>query len=170
MGRPSSLTVERDRPDVTLRAAREGDAALLRALRNDADAVRFSVSARPVSEAEHARWFATVLVDPRSRIWVAEENGIPVGQVRVDLDGDHGVFSIGVAAAARGRGLGQAMLRLALAAVEAQRLVTVVTAVTHRDNLASIHAFEQVGFRRREGSEDGFVVLELRLGQQPAIR
>ena len=53
---------------------------------------------------------------------------------------------------------------LALAAIEAQRLVTIVTAVTHPDNLASIHAFEQVGFRRREISEDSFVVLELRLG------
>jgi RimJ/RimL family protein N-acetyltransferase len=164
MGRPGSLTVERKTPDVTLRAAREDDVTLVRALRNDADAVRFSTSARPVSDAEHARWFSSALADPRTHLWVAEENGVAVGQVRVDVDGETGVFSIAVAAAARGRGLGQAMLRLALAEIERQRGVTTMTAVTYPDNPASIHAFEQVGFRRREVTEDGFVVLDLELG------
>jgi UDP-2,4-diacetamido-2,4,6-trideoxy-beta-L-altropyranose hydrolase len=164
VGRPGPLTVERKRPHVTLRAAREDDVTLIRALRNDADAVRFSKSALPVSETEHARWFATALADPRMRLWVAEENAIPVGQVRVDVDGSTGVFSIAVAAAARGRGLGQAMLRLALAEVERQHLATTMTAATHPENTASIHVFERVGFKRRAVTEDGFVVLELELG------
>ncbi len=164
MGRPGSLTVERKTPDVTLRAAREDDVTLVRALRNDADAVRFSASARPVSDAEHARWFRSALADPLTHLWVAEENRVAVGQVRVDVDGETGVFSIAVAAAARGRGLGQAMLRLALAEIERQPRITTMRAVTHPDNPASIRAFEQVGFRRREVAEDGFVVLELELG------
>jgi UDP-2,4-diacetamido-2,4,6-trideoxy-beta-L-altropyranose hydrolase len=164
VGRLGPLTDERKRPHVTLRAAREDDVTLIRALRNDADAVRFSKSARPVSEPEHARWFATALADPRMRLWVAEENAIPVGQVRVAIDGEKGVFSIAVEGSARGRGLGQAMLRLALAEIERQRLVTTMTAVTHPDNPASIQAFEQVGFTRREVTEDGFVVLDLELG------
>jgi RimJ/RimL family protein N-acetyltransferase len=147
-----------------LRGARGDDASLVRAWRNDADAVRFSVSARPVSEGEHARWFATALTDPRIQLWIAEENGIPVGQVRVDLDGDSGVFSIAVAASARGRGVGQAMLRLALAEVERQHLATTMTAATHPENTPSIQVFERVGFKRRAVTEDGFVVLELELG------
>jgi RimJ/RimL family protein N-acetyltransferase len=164
MGRPGSLTVERKTPDVTLRAAREDDFTLIRALRNDADAVRFSTSARPVSAAEHARWFSLALADPRTHLWMAEENGVAVGQVRVDVDGEAAVFSIAVATASRGRGVGQAMLRLALAEVERESRVTTVRAVTHPDNPVSIHAFERVGFRRREVTEDGFVVLELELG------
>jgi UDP-2,4-diacetamido-2,4,6-trideoxy-beta-L-altropyranose hydrolase len=164
MGRSGSLTVERKRPDVTVRAAREGDVVFIRALRNDADAVRFSTNARAVSEAEHARWFASTLANPQMRLWVAEEDGIPVGQVRVAIDGEKGVFSIAVEGSARGRGLGQAMLRLALAEIERQRLVSTMTAVTHPDNPASIHAFEQVGFTRREVTEDGFVVLDLEMG------
>lgn len=164
MGRPGPVATERDRPHVTLRAIRGDDASLVRAWRNDADAVRFSMSARPVSEVEHARWFATVLTDPQIQLWIAEENGIPVGQVRVDLDGDSGVFSIAVAASARGRGVGQRMLRLAVEEIERQHIVTTMTAVTHADNLASIHAFERVGFRRRDVSDEGFVVLELKLG------
>ncbi|MHB8488750.1 MAG: GNAT family N-acetyltransferase [Candidatus Dormibacteria bacterium] len=164
MGRPGALTLDAKRPDVALRAAHDDDASLIRTWRNDPDAVRFSTGARPVSEAEHARWFVAALADPRTRLWVAEENDVPVGQVRVDLDGDVGVVSIAVAASARGRGVGRAMLRLALAEIERQRLVTTVRALTHPDNLASVSAFEQVGFRRRDGSENGFVVLELKLG------
>jgi RimJ/RimL family protein N-acetyltransferase len=55
------------------------------------------------------------------------------------------------------------MLRLALEEIELQHVVTTMTAVTHPDNLASIHAFERVGFRRREVSDEGCVVLELTL-------
>lgn len=167
MGRSGSLTVERQRPDVTLRAARADDVSLIRSLRNDADAVRFSMSARAVSEAEHARWFEARLADSRTHLWVAEERGIPVGQVRVDLDGGVGVLSIAVVPAARGRGVAQALLGLALAEIERLRLVGTVTALTHPENLRSIYAFEKVGFRRREISGDGFVILELQVRQQP---
>jgi RimJ/RimL family protein N-acetyltransferase len=148
---------------VTLRAAREDDVSLIRGWRNDADAVRVSATARPVSAAEHARWFAATLADPHKRLWVAEENGTPVGQVRVDLDGDGGAVSIVVALSERGRGIGQAMLRAALAAVERDGLATTLTAVARDDNLASIHAFEEVGFSRRGLPGGGFVVLEVKL-------
>ena len=164
MGRPGALTVDRGPPDVALRAARNDDVALVRSWRNDPDAVRFSTSRRPVSELDHGRWFSAALVDPRVRLWVAEERGIPVGQARLNLDGDAGVLSIAVAPAARGRGVGQQMLRIALAEIERDHLVAIVTAVTHPDNSASMRAFERVGFRRRGRSADGFIVFELRLG------
>ena len=162
MGRPASLTSGRG-PEVTLRAARADDASLIRDWRNDADTVRSSAIARPVSEAEHARWFAAALADPHRRLWVAEEHGVPVGQVRVDVNGEAGVFSIVVAPAHRGRGLGQAMLRGALSEVEREGTATRLTALVREENLASMHAFEQVGFSRTGLSGDGFVAFELTL-------
>lgn len=164
MGRLGSLTAGRELPHVTLRAACDDDVSLIRDWRNDADTVRVSATARPVSAAEHARWFAATRTDPGRRLWIAEENGVPVGQVRVDLDGEAGVLSIVVAPAERGRGIGQAMLHGAVVEVEREGLATTVTAVAREDNLASIHAFEQVGFSRRE-SGAGFVVLDLVLVQ-----
>lgn len=163
MGRPSTLTTGRSRPLVTLRAARSHDVALIRDWRNDPEAVRFSVTGRPVSDSEHARWFSATLANPTKQLWIAEEHGVPVGQVRVDITGDAGVVSIAVAAAARGRGLGQQVLRGALAEIDRQHIVTRLTALTHPDNLASIHAFEEAGFRRRNELEGGFIVLEMRL-------
>jgi UDP-2,4-diacetamido-2,4,6-trideoxy-beta-L-altropyranose hydrolase len=162
VGRPGSLMPGRG-PDVTLRAARADDASLIRDWRNDADTVRSSAIARPVSDAEHARWFAATLTDAQRRLWLAEENGVPVGQVRVDFNGDAGVFSIVVAPEHRGRGVGQAMLRGALAEVEREGGATRLVALAREENLASIHAFEQAGFSRKGLSRDGFVVLELTL-------
>ncbi len=150
-------------PNVTLRAAHADDASTIRDWRNDADTVRSSAIARPVSEAEHARWFAATLADPRRRLWVAEENGVPVGQVRVDLNDGAGVFSIVVAPEHRGRGIGQAMLRGALAEVEREGTATKLVALVRKENLPSMRAFEQVGFSRKGPSGDGFVVLELTL-------
>ena len=158
------MTPERALPAVALRAACEDDAAIIRGWRNDTDAVRVSATGRPVSQAEHARWFAETLSDPDRHLWVAEEGGIPVGQVRVDVDGETAVFSIVVAPAGRGRGIGQAMLRCAVTEIERHGLATKLTALAREWNAASIHAFEQVGFRRRGEPEGGFVTLELVLG------
>lgn len=157
-------------PRVTLRPARAGDAKVLREWRNDAMAVRFSVSARQVSAAEHDRWLAERLADPATRLRIAEEEGVPVGQVRIDIAGATGAVSIAVAAEARGRGLGQAMLRAMLDEVGQRGGATLtLTAVAHPDNTASIRTFERVGFRRRGSRATGFVVLEWRADGQPRV-
>lgn len=146
---------------VTLRRAGEGDGALLREWRNDADAVRFSATARPVSPEAHARWLAARLADSDTRLWIAEEARVPVGQVRVDLADGSGVVSIAVAAVARGGGIGQAMLRAAIEEIAREDAAIQLRALIHPDNIASLRAFERVGFRRVSSDERGFVVLEL---------
>jgi UDP-2,4-diacetamido-2,4,6-trideoxy-beta-L-altropyranose hydrolase len=145
---------------VTLRRAREDDGALLREWRNDTDAVRFSATARPVSPDAHARWLTARLADGGTRLWIAEEARVPVGQVRVDLTDGTGVVSIAVAPVARGRGIGQAMLRAAIEAIVHEDAAVQLRALIHPDNAASLRAFERVGFRRVSSDENGFVVLE----------
>src|ERR1700730_14295580 len=99
-------------PIVTLRSARDDDAERILEWRNDADAIRFSVSGRRVTGEDHARWFATRRHDPRVHLWIAEVDGTAVGQVRFDEEADGvGVVSIAVAPAHRRRGVGSEMLR-----------------------------------------------------------
>jgi UDP-2,4-diacetamido-2,4,6-trideoxy-beta-L-altropyranose hydrolase len=145
---------------VTLRRAREDDGAVLREWRNDADAVRFSSTARPVSPEAHARWLAARLADSGTRLWIAEEARVPVGQVRVDLADGTGVVSIVVAAVARGRGIGQAMLRAAIDEIAHEDAAIQLRALIHPDNTASLRAFDRAGFRRVSSDEHGFVVLK----------
>jgi RimJ/RimL family protein N-acetyltransferase len=151
---------------VTLRAATDVDAALLLEWRNDADAVRFSVTGRGVAPAEHVDWLTARLADPDTRLWIAEEDEQPVGQVRVETHHGSGTVSIGIAPAHRGRGIGTAVLQVMLAEIERDPQVHRLRAVAHAENTASVRAFERAGFQRRGRRDRDFIVLERTVGAE----
>jgi RimJ/RimL family protein N-acetyltransferase len=155
------LTAEqRHLPQVRLRRPREEDSGMLMAWRNDPDTVRFSVSGRAVTAEEHERWFRRVRDDPaHHRLWIAEDDGRPVGHVRVDVSGDTGTVSIAVESGRRGRGLGTSMLQALLAKAAADGVPSRLTAVVRADNAASLRAFAAAGFRQAPTSAE-FLELE----------
>jgi UDP-2,4-diacetamido-2,4,6-trideoxy-beta-L-altropyranose hydrolase len=159
------MTAAGQRPAVTLRPARTADADRVLEWRNDGDAVRFSVTGRPVSEAEHRRWFTALLADGQVRLWIAEDAGEAVGQVRLDVTDGTGTVSIAVAREHRGRGIAVTMLRAMIEVVAADGDLRRLKALTHPDNASSLRAFERAGFRRMGAPEGGFLVL---LRQVPA--
>jgi UDP-2,4-diacetamido-2,4,6-trideoxy-beta-L-altropyranose hydrolase len=168
VGRPGPLT--RNGPagsEVVLRLATSGDQARLLEWRNEPEAVRFSSSGRPVDASEHAKWLAARLAGPGSRLWVAEEAGEPVGQVRVDLDRDAGTVSISVSPAHRGRGVGSRMLQALIVEMEQDAEVRNLLALVHSENIASLRAFERVGFHDTGRRRRGFVVLERSVEAKP---
>jgi RimJ/RimL family protein N-acetyltransferase len=159
------LTAGEPQPaQVTLRPATDLDAPLLLEWRNDPEAARFSVIGRRVTLAEHSDWLAARLADPDTLLWIAEEGGAAVGQVRVDLGDGTGTVSIGIAPAHRGRGVGSAVLQAMLAEIERDPRARRLRAVAHTENAASLRAFERVGFRRQGRRERNFIVLERSVG------
>ncbi|MFZ0128332.1 MAG: GNAT family N-acetyltransferase [Candidatus Dormiibacterota bacterium] len=161
MGRPGPLTTFWPAGnEVVLRPATSADRALLLEWRNDQDVVRYSLSGRPVAAAEHANWLTARLAEPALRLWIAEEAGKPVGQVRVDLEDETGTVSISVAPAQRGRGVGSRMLRALLIEMEADAAVRSLVALVHRENTTSLRSFERAGFGDAGRRQRGFVVLE----------
>lgn len=168
MGRPGPLTApERPESRLTLRAATSGDEAMLLGWRNDPEAIRFSVTGQGVRPAEHSAWLARRLGDPNTHLWIAEERGAPVGQVRVDVEGDTGTVSIAVAPGERGRGVGTAALRAMVREVERDPAVRRLRALVRTDNRASVRAFELAGFERLGRLEGEFIVLEFEMGTHP---
>jgi spore coat polysaccharide biosynthesis protein SpsF len=150
---------EQAKPGVlALRPAFAADAGFMLACRNDPDAVRHSVTARPIDVVDHARWYAARLDDPATPIWVGEVDGKRVGTVRLTVRG--GVAEIGVAVdpAQRGRGYGGALLGTLLDELRGDQQVVALVALVHSANAASMRAFERAGFHPDQG-EDGFVVL-----------
>jgi RimJ/RimL family protein N-acetyltransferase len=122
---------------------------MLMAWRNDPDTVGFSVSGRTVTAEEHERWFRRVRDDPsHHRLWIAEDDGQPVGQVRVDVTGDTGTVSIAVESGRRGRGLGTSMLQALLAKLAGDGAPSRLTALVRADNAASLRAFAAAGFHQ----------------------
>lgn len=132
---------------LAIRPARPADAGRLLEWANDPATREASFDREPIAPAEHKSWLAGVLGDPGRRLWIAEEAGIPVGQVRVDRAADGvGVVSIGLAPGVRGRGLGREILRLGLAAASAELGVRRARAVVRRSNVPSRRLFEGAGF------------------------
>lgn len=128
------------------------------ACRSDADAVRWSVSARVIDPTEHACWFATAVQDPGRRMRVALVDGVPVGTARVDVRTGSGEVGIALAPEWRGKGLSTPLLRALVADCAADPQVVDLTARVHPENQASQKAFLATGFAAKR-DEDGFRVL-----------
>jgi RimJ/RimL family protein N-acetyltransferase len=134
---------------VTLRPAEPGDLARVFEY-NCSPAVRaLSGNPAPVSLEDHERWYARRIADRTSPMWIIEENGAPVGVVRIDVR-EQARISIALAPAAQGRAIGRRAITLACTAWYAP-----VTAEIHESNAASRACFMASGFRR-VGKRDAF--------------
>jgi RimJ/RimL family protein N-acetyltransferase len=137
----------RARGGIVLRPAGPDDARRLLDWANDPATRAASFDREPISWSTHVAWLASVLGDAARRLWIAEEAGTPVGQVRVDrLAGGVGEVSIALAPGARGRGLGRDVLRLGVAAAADQLGIRRVRAVVLASNVPSLRLFEGAGF------------------------
>lgn len=99
----------------------------------------------------HLSWLEAALNDPRRTLLIAEEDGRPVGTVRIDLDPDgQAELSWTVAPAERGKGVAKRMLRTVADRVA---LTYTLRAEIKVGNQASIRIAESAGLRlsRREG-------------------
>lgn len=94
-----------------LRPALITDADALLDWRNDAHTRTASRNHGLVGREGHIRWLDGVLHDPDSRLFIAEQDGIPVGTVRADRKAD-GMTEISwtVSPRFRNRGIARAML------------------------------------------------------------
>jgi RimJ/RimL family protein N-acetyltransferase len=139
--------VSAPRGAVALRPALAADADLLLVWANDPATRAASFGREPVARPDHIRWLAAVLRDRARRLWIAEEAGAPVGQLRVDrLPDGVGVVAVGLAPDARGRGLGREVLGLGLAAAAAELGIRRARAVVMAANAPSRRLFEGAGF------------------------
>lgn len=134
------LTVNGD--TLTLRPAALEDADRLLEWRNDPDTRSASHRSAPVLRDEHLAWLATTLADPDRRLYIAEEDGVPVGSVRADLRGGCFELSWTMAPSARGRGVAKRVVALL-----ASRIAEPIWAEVKAGNLASARIAEHAGMR-----------------------
>ena len=134
--------------ELALRPAVASDEGLLLEWRNEPETRRQSLHQAPVSPEQHARWFRDRLARPSEcRIYIADVDGAPVGQARVEVTGEgRGEISIAVAAGSRGRGLGRTLIAKATEHAAADLGTSSVAAVVKRENVASLRAFETAGY------------------------
>lgn len=158
--RRPDLLARGETPSLSLRRANAGDSNLLLDWVNQPESLAGKLqTAEPIPGEQHERWFAARLDSPDCRIWIAEREGIPVGQVRAERDAEGRAYvDVFVAAEARGAGLAYAMIdemaREAAAIWPDTRLVARV----RLENVASRRLFAKAGFGLLETHADHVVM------------
>lgn len=129
---------------MTIRPATAKDALLLFEWRQ-ADEANDWWEGEPVEFEKHLDWLVPRLVSPVVDVWVGEVDGVPVGQARLDSNGE---LAFSVDAAFRGRGHGADLVRKATRAAASQGWGR-VKACVDLSNEASVRTLASAGYAMR---------------------
>ncbi|MCD8039666.1 MAG: UDP-2,4-diacetamido-2,4,6-trideoxy-beta-L-altropyranose hydrolase [Lachnospiraceae bacterium] len=140
---------------LAFRKVRPSDVDLLYEWANDKAVRANSFNTEQIPYESHVKWFAGILDAETVYQYILCEDGIPVGQLRLNTDGENAVISFSVSPERRGEGLGSAMLKMLPEQIRKDKItgVTKLTGMVKRENAASAAAFEKCGYTRRERPE-----------------
>lgn len=111
------------------------DAQLLYDWRNDPDTRAMSRDTSEIAYDDHVAWLERRLSRGDHGLFIAEQDGVPVGTIRLD----HDEISYTVAPSHRRKGIGETML------IVARETFGQKVAEVKRDNVASIKLAERAG-------------------------
>ena len=132
-----------------LRQVCEDDCRLLWEWANDPEVRAVSFSSEPIPWEQHVKWFKSKLKDPHCIFYIAiNSDGVPVGQVRYEAEGNGAVVSVSIDRKFRGKGYGSMMIWVASQKLFGISDVTAIHAYVKQGNEASDRAFVKAGFRK----------------------
>lgn len=131
---------------LTLTKATEEDCRFLYELRNEEDVRKNSFQTETFSYESHVVWYKEKLGDKQTQIYVLKQNGVNIGQVRVDLHGLNGEISYAICPKARGYGYAKWMLGCLEERLREQAFCRKLTAEVKRENIASQKIFEGLSY------------------------
>lgn len=135
-----------------LREAVFADRDLLYGWAND-DTVRANAfHTEKIPYEKHVVWFEKMMADASAYQYILCDDGTPVGQIRLNVEGDGALVDYSVEAGRRGKGYGSEMLRMLQERLAAGKIpcVTRIVGQVKRANHASARAFEKCGFHRTD--------------------
>lgn len=150
--------------DLTVRTARPSDEALLLEWANDPDVRAHSFNQDAIGAADHARWLARKLADRDTHLFIGEDAaGLPVGQVRFDVDraAHEALIDISVDRCVRGAGVGDLLLSAALTAFRVAEPGIKPVAEVRDGNVPSQRLFTRLQFTPAPARRPGSSVFEL---------
>ena len=111
-----------------------------------------SRNSKKISWMEHEQWLKSSLNNPNRQLFIADENGIPVGTVRTDFFDGFYKLSWTVSPNFRCRGIGTRMIKLLI-----NRIKEPVEAEMKLENFASIRIAEKCSMKFQY-EKDGYLV------------
>lgn len=122
---------------------------------NDQDTRNNSFNTSPIPYENHCAWFHTKLNDPTAKLYkFVTAEGIPLGNIRFQIEGETGTLSYSVDPRYRGQGLAKVILRMASARfLEENPEVQVIEGMVKSRNIPSINAFHAAGYKEVENTQ-----------------
>jgi RimJ/RimL family protein N-acetyltransferase len=134
---------------LSLRKADLNDCDLLFNWSNEESVRMNSIRQETIVYENHVSWFKGKLSSVETDIYILQNGGVPVGQIRFDKN-DYGyLLDYSIAANERGKGYGALIISITLGMLPAS---SYVFAYVKEKNLASIRCLEKCGFKS-EGEE-----------------
>ena len=131
-----------------LRRVTEQDRDLLFQWANDEDVRKSSFSSGKISYEEHCEWFDKMMKNEQCIQWILEANNQPVGQIRINIDGENAEIGYSVCRERRGEGFGKLMLNLAMQYIQENLpIIKKMVARVKPENIASKKAFVNNGYK-----------------------
>jgi len=132
---------------ISLRPATAADAKLIFEWRNDPVIVRLGSSQREVTWTEHEEWFSQSITSGKRRIFVVQNDGVAIGQVRFDLlEKSECVISVYLAREFTGHGWGIEAIRNGCELIFEEWPIHAVVALVRAENEVGQSAFRRAGF------------------------
>jgi len=113
----------------------------------------YSFIKHAITKEEHVSWFANKLEDLNCFYYIAEIDDLKVGTIRFDIHGNEAIVSYLIAPEHQGKGLGQTLLIQGLQTMSlmSNKLkIRKIVGYVIKSNIASVKAFERLGFSRSE--------------------
>ena len=135
---------------VFLRRAQMEDMDLIYEWANDPVTRANSFQQETIPYEVHQQWFQGVMQDPEVILYILMDEQIPVGQIRIRVEGDTGEISYSIAPVHRGKGYGRKLLSLAEESIRRDAAsVKKLIARVKPENAVSGYLFETEGFRKQ---------------------
>jgi UDP-2,4-diacetamido-2,4,6-trideoxy-beta-L-altropyranose hydrolase len=136
-------------PEIILRKATMDDCDVMHLWRNHEETRRFVFNPDPIPIDVHREWFKNALVDSKRIILIGEGEGVSLGVLRYDLKDSAARVSIYLAPDRQGKGMGVHLLRAGDSWIKGHLPhIETLEAEILPLNKASLHVFEQAGFRK----------------------
>lgn len=130
-----------------LRPAVASDLRTLFNWKNEITTRKSAFNTKPISLEEHTKWFNSALNDPDVEIYILEDNGILLGQVRINKEKSVGLIDYSIDKKYRGKGFGKKIISLL---EQKTKIVSAFKAQVKKQNIASQKIFEKLGYNRND--------------------
>lgn len=135
---------------LNLRPATMDDAAIILEWVNDPMDRANSFDSNPIELKEHLAWMECSLADPARLLYIMEDDGTPVGHIKLYLEEDRADVGYCIGPEFRGHGYASKMIGLLTDEPQVKDAgVKTIVASVKPENTASIRALEHNGYEER---------------------